>query len=198
MMPWYSSGSLSVHAVTPFLCLPNCRCCMRGIIMWPLHCAIGGPILLLLPSSGNTQEEHIRTGNLNCSKICIIVILVNYTNIIVIIYWFNIYEHTLLHSNSLAHAICATDMNDTTNCVTCRGKVKIEDMSFRKENQDETKFVFEFVLGVWKCKENFFALWGGDHRPAFYDWQTRTVWLKHIKIETTVETKTPTSWMPLR
>jgi len=33
------------------------------------------------------------------------------------------------------------------------------------------------------------ALWGGDHRPALYDWQIRTVWPKNIKIET---------WMPLR
>jgi len=39
------------------------------------------------------------------------------------------------------------------------------------------------------------VLWGGDHRPPLYDWQTRTVWPKDIKIETTVETKTPTSWM---
>jgi len=42
------------------------------------------------------------------------------------------------------------------------------------------------------------ALRGGDHRPPLYDWQTRTVWLKNIKIETTAETKTPTSWMPLK
>jgi len=27
------------------------------------------------------------------------------------------------------------------------------------------------------------ALWGGDHRPALYDWQTRTVWPKAIKIK---------------
>jgi len=42
------------------------------------------------------------------------------------------------------------------------------------------------------------ALWGGDHSPPLYDWQTRTVWPKNIKIETTVETKTPTSWMAMR
>jgi len=41
------------------------------------------------------------------------------------------------------------------------------------------------------------AHWGGPHRPPLYDWQTRTVWPKNIKIET-VETKTSTSWMPLR
>jgi len=34
------------------------------------------------------------------------------------------------------------------------------------------------------------ALWGGDHRPPLYDCQTRTVWSKNIKIETTAETKT--------
>jgi len=27
------------------------------------------------------------------------------------------------------------------------------------------------------------ALWGGLHRPALYDWQTTTVWPKHVKIE---------------
>jgi len=32
-----------------------------------------------------------------------------------------------------------------------------------------------------------------DHRPPLYDWQTRTVWPKNIKIENTVEAKTPTS-----
>jgi len=32
------------------------------------------------------------------------------------------------------------------------------------------------------------ALRGGDHKPALYDWQTRTVWPKNIKIENTVET----------
>jgi len=31
------------------------------------------------------------------------------------------------------------------------------------------------------------ALWGGDHRPPLYDWQTRTVWPKNIKINNTVE-----------
>ncbi len=30
-----------------------------------------------------------------------------------------------------------------------------------------------------------------------YDWQTRTVWPKNIKIGSTEEKKTPTSWMPL-
>jgi len=42
---------------------------------------------------------------------------------------------------------------------------------------------------------------GNDMRfiLALNDWQTRTVWPKNIKIENTVETKTPTStWMPLR
>jgi len=34
------------------------------------------------------------------------------------------------------------------------------------------------------------ALWGGDHRPALYDWQTWTVWPKNIKIESTAETDT--------
>ncbi len=30
-----------------------------------------------------------------------------------------------------------------------------------------------------------------------YDWQTRTVWPKNIKIGSNEEKKTPTSWMPL-
>jgi len=42
------------------------------------------------------------------------------------------------------------------------------------------------------------ALWRGPPKPPLYDWQTTTVWPKNIKIENTVETKTPTSWMHLR
>jgi len=42
------------------------------------------------------------------------------------------------------------------------------------------------------------VLWVGDHLPPLYDWQARTVGPKNIKIETTAETKTPSSWMPLR
>jgi len=41
------------------------------------------------------------------------------------------------------------------------------------------------------------ALCGGPPKPALYDWQTTPVWQKNVKIENTVETKTPT-WMPLR
>jgi len=43
------------------------------------------------------------------------------------------------------------------------------------------------------------ALSGGDHRPPLYDWQTRPVWPKNIKIETSAFLhKDTTSWMPLR
>jgi len=41
------------------------------------------------------------------------------------------------------------------------------------------------------------ALSGGDHRPPLYDRQERFD-LKNMKIETTAETKTSTSWMCLR
>jgi len=30
------------------------------------------------------------------------------------------------------------------------------------------------------------ALWGGDHRPPLYDWQTRTVWPENIKSQNCV------------
>jgi len=52
-------------------------------------------------------------------------------------------------------------------------------------------------IGVFVSTVVALALCGGPHIPALYDWQTRTVWPKNIKIEITVETKTHTSWMPL-
>jgi len=57
-------------------------------------------------------------------------------------------------------------------------------------------FLGNFSMGVQTyshhCNLDFsvHALWGGDHRPPLYDWQTQTVWPKNIKIETTAETKT--------
>jgi len=50
-----------------------------------------------------------------------------------------------------------------------------------------------FLIIMFNLDFSVLALWGGDHRPALYDWQTRTVWPKNIKI--TAETKTPTSWI---
>ncbi len=38
---------------------------------------------------------------------------------------------------------------------------------------------------------------GSDLYLPLYDWQTRTVWPKNIKIGSTEEKKTPTSWMAL-
>lgn len=69
-----------------------------------------------------THQRNISTVNLQHSQLNFFLKLFSDLSIIVIIYWFNIYEHTLFHSISIAHTICATDMNDTTNCVTCWGK----------------------------------------------------------------------------
>ncbi len=43
----------------------------------------------------------------------------------------------------------------------------------------------------------FFPLIDSHLYLPLYDWQTRTVWPKNIKIGSTEEKKTPTSWMPL-
>jgi len=50
--------------------------------------------------------------------------------------------------------------------------------------------MFNFDLSVH-------ALWGGPHRPALYDWWTRTVWLKISKLKILWKQR-HTAWMPLR
>ncbi len=62
------------------------------------------------------------------------------------------------------------------------------------------------ITWTWLCtrgKKNYIntvlfpSYRDSDLYLPLYDWQTRTVWPKNIKIGSTEEKKTPTSWMPL-
>lgn len=72
IMPWCSSGFVCACTATPFLCLPKCRCWMRGIIMWPLHRAMGDNsfVIFFFMSSGNTPKEENYSNPVNqCSQL---------------------------------------------------------------------------------------------------------------------------------
>ncbi len=52
---------------------------------------------------------------------------------------------------------------------------------------------FNLVLSVYVF---FFSQSRGSHWLPLYDWQTATVWVKNLRLCSTEETKSPTSWMP--
>ncbi len=70
-------------------------------------------------------------------------------------------------------------------------------------NQSHTSLVLHerdwvFAWGIQNSVHVLFPSYrDSDLYLPLYDWQTRTVWPKNIKIGSTEEKKTPTSWMPL-
>ncbi len=83
-----------------------------------------------------------------------------------------------------------------------RGKERYKYCSFSHTNRsfrvlghhsyDGELFNLDFSVHVL-----FPSYWDSDLYLPLYDWQTRTFWPKNIKIGSTEEKKTPTSWMPL-
>ncbi len=50
---------------------------------------------------------------------------------------------------------------------------------------------------LWtQCGCFFYSQSRGSHWLLLYDWQTATVWVKNLRLCSTEETKSPTSWMP--
>ncbi len=62
----------------------------------------------------------------------------------------------------------------------------------KKEKAARLAFSTRFRRDMWTAPYR-----DSDLYLPLYDWQTRTVWPKNIKIGSTEEKKTPTSWMPL-
>ncbi len=103
----------------------------------------------------------------------------------------------------VTHRMCVrTQITWTWLCT--RGKKRYKYCSFSHTNRsfhvlghqcvvyDGELFNLDFSVHVL-----FPSYRDSDLYLPLYDWQTRTVWPKNIKIGSTEEKKTPTSWMPL-
>ncbi len=84
---------------------------------------------------------------------------------------------------SLGHG-CVQEVKNNINTVSC---LRPSMCSY-----DGELFNLDFSVHVL-----FPSYRDSDLYLPLYDWQTRTVWPKNIKIGSTEEKKTPTSWMPL-
>ncbi len=102
----------------------------------------------------------------------------------------------------VTHRMCVrTQITWTWLCT--RGKKRYKYCSFSHTNRSFRVLGHQCIVTMGNCLiwislcMFFFPLRDSDLYLPLYDWQTRTVWPKNIKIGSTEEKKTPTSWMPL-
>ncbi len=103
----------------------------------------------------------------------------------------------------VTHRMCVrTQITWTWLCT--RGKKQYKYCSFSHTNRSFRVLGHQCVVMmgnclIWisLCMFFFPSYRDSDLYLPLYDWQTRTVWPKNIKIGSTEEKKTPTSWMPL-
>ncbi len=83
-----------------------------------------------------------------------------------------------------------------------RGKKRYKYCSFSHTNRSFRVLGHQCVVTMGNCLISLCMFFFPSYRDSdlylpLYDWQTRTVWPKNIKIGSTEEKKTTTSWMPL-
>ncbi len=87
-------------------------------------------------------------------------------------------------------------------CTRCKKRYKYcsfshTNRSFRVLGHQCVVTMGNCLIWISLCMFFFPSYRDSDLYLPLYDWQTRTVWPKNIKIGSTEEKKTPTSWMPL-
>ncbi len=103
----------------------------------------------------------------------------------------------------VTHRMCVrTQITWTWLCT--RGKKRYKYCSFSHTNRSFRVLGHQCVVTMGNCLILISLMYvlfpsyrDSDLYLPLYDWQTRTVWPKNIKIGSTEEKKTPTSWMPL-